>query len=267
MNDDPKDSKYNAQDDDRAALTSDELMSVLLDGEISESDLTALLRDFESDKASISKWQRINVASATLNDARVEIERVDLNFVKEVRAKINEEQDLMRPSTQEYKNVRSLSEHRDKSKLDNIDDGSSRGMRTFGQRIEAFSKMAVAASVMFVAVFVWFFSVGEQNSLMVAVNEAFNSNADTKLEAVYPSDTSAVAYSEPLYTQSGEYRVLVNAGSSAPNAQEGTRAQHYLSKDRMQRYMLMHAENASLNINQGMLPFARVSHIENEKPF
>ena len=127
--------------------------------------------------------------------------------------------------------------------------------------LPTFKAFAVAASVMCVVAFTWFANENQNALKQLAFGES------TKIEAVSTDETLIRRQSQTHQGQQA-YRVLVSSGTSGVSSKEvGKDSDIYLSNKRIEDYMLFHAENASLNNNKGMMPFARMSRLAVDNQF
>jgi sigma-E factor negative regulatory protein RseA len=131
------------------------------------------------------------------------------------------------------------------------------------QPLAPFKAFAVAASVMFVVAFTWFANENQSELKQLALNNFTNA------EEVSVTGTLLDTQSKIRQAQQG-YRVLVSSGTTGlvnSVVDPGKSRDIYLSNKRIENYMLFHAENASLNNNKGMMPFARMSRLSSENQF
>ncbi|MFK8048254.1 MAG: sigma-E factor negative regulatory protein [Halioglobus sp.] len=127
-------------------------------------------------------------------------------------------------------------------------EGSSASSSQIGRLLKPFASFAVAASVAAVVV------VGGQQIAQVGEGGSLS------------SQTSFAGVSSPIgmVNTNGATSVQANYGTrAAPTIQpEARRAYQELARQRMQKYMQEHAEQAALNSPQGLLPFTRVQEIK-----
>jgi len=129
------------------------------------------------------------------------------------------------------------------------------------QPLAPLKAFAVAASVMLVVAFTWF---ANENQLEI---RQLASNNFTKTEEVSVTETLIDTESKVRQAQRG-YKVLVSTGTGVVSTVDPDKSRDiYLSNKRIENYMLFHAENASLNNNKGMMPFARMSRLSSENQF
>lgn len=149
------------------------------------------------------------------------------------------------------------------------------------EAVSALTGFAIAASVMFVVTFGW---LGSQASVQQSVLALFSPQGQALQEEVSqlavnnPAQNSvanplAKPLGRPLGTIDTRFQskdsILVGLNSAPLAASTNTQKLNelYLSEHRIEDYMLLHAEHASLNTNQGMMPFARISKVTKSNQF
>lgn len=129
-----------------------------------------------------------------------------------------------------------------------VAEGSSASSRKFGRLLKPFASFAVAASVAAVVV------VGGQQIAQIG--------EDGSLSPV----TSIAGVGSPIgmVNIAGATSIQANYGTQVapPLRPAAKKAYQELARQRMQRYMQEHAEQAALNSTQGLVPFARVQEIK-----
>lgn len=198
-----------------------EALSALMDGEVDEMELRRTLKDISEDPEMLDRWHRFQLASAAM---RNELPDQLVDFSASVRSAIDLES---KPSvfTQHF-------------------------MKPIG-------RFAVAASVMVVAVFgVQQFNQPQQSGVNAPL--AVVENTETDMVPVQLPSAFQVPQL-PLRTVSAttgggaQQRQVVINKQAMPDKATQEQIQAYLNE-----LMLRHTENAALNTNQGMLPFARM---------
>ena len=118
---------------------------------------------------------------------------------------------------------------------------------------------AAAASVMFAVVLDWMVS---QAPVRDAVLVALPGSGDVQVEEQLALNDGELSDREKIDTSEFDRGPLVrvSAGEQLPGAVQ----QNYLSGSRIENYLRLHAANASLNSNHGMMPFARTEMVNQE---
>lgn len=145
------------------------------------------------------------------------------------------------------------------------------------ESLSAFKNLAIAASVMFVVSFGW---LGSQSSVQKSVLAWFNpekqfvqvANAKSEVQSSElaksgVNNTGVQSSIDTRFQPKDSILVGLNSTSQAANSQNKKQNDLYLSEHRIEDYMLLHAEHASLNTNQGMMPFARISKVTKSNQF
>jgi sigma-E factor negative regulatory protein RseA len=208
-----------------AKHTFEESLSALIDGEITEFELRRLLKaDNEQYEGLRKKWGAYQLASSSLKGALPDVAFHDIS--NSIRAAIDEEPAL---ST----SVKSVSRNR----LQSIWSGVGR--------------FAIAASVAGAVVLGVQFTVDDPSSQIASVDAV--PVAPAKVPSSFghglPVDTT-------IRTVSNESKVVKPTQEIILNAE--TQQQLQEAEAEVNRLMLEHAQNASQNTQQGVLPYARV---------
>ncbi len=238
-----------------------ELLSCLQDGEISARELGALLDAMDKLPELRLAWQSMQLNATLMSDAQGTSSEVNallggLGFADKVREKVENEEPILALDGSK------ATKPSDTSVSDNVvvlgDRIASKDSPVTGS---AWSGFAIAASVMFMVTFSW---LGSQEGVRDNVYAWFNSESNVVEESQLAAQESADRFKANLHNDS----ILVSAGKPSLQSKNAkTQTQVYLSERRIEDYMLLHAENASLNTNQGIIPFARVSRVSQENQF
>lgn len=202
-------------------------LSALMDNEASELELHRLLKAIESDPSLKQCWANYHVASAAMQGQTPAIVPVDLSA--NISAAIASEAVY----------------------------GRSQTRSAIGRVWHAAGRVAVAASVAGAVVLGAQQFYTDEVSHLAAAPEAIGSAAGTVPAGFQPPDltTRVVNISDgPLLSGSGDRSTLIYAPSS-----EEQLMQTKLIEEHLNQLMLEHAENATQNSAQGLLPYARIA--------
>lgn len=207
-----------------------ESLSALVDGEASQQDLQRVLENLD-DEAVRDTWSRFQSARHSLN-AGASGDRHEIDLSRRIKAAIELEPGLDTPA--EATVGEAAARIRPVARWQHF----SRPLASF----------AVAASV-FAAVLVGSQYYGALDSAPID-------------DSPMPADR--VASGGVVGTFGG---AAVRADFATPGISVSQPVSDYdaLARDRLQRYLLPHAEEAALNGNQGMMPFAKVASFEIEE--
>ena len=216
-----------------------EMLSALLDNELAASELEILLQALETYPELRKDWLSFQNIHAGMHRESVHVHSDTLAFADGVSEALGDIQFTKAP-------VFALLPEAQKKKT---------------EALPPFRAFAVAASVMCVVAFTWFANENRHALKQLAFGES------TKIEAI---STDEPLIDRQIQTRQNQqaYRVLVSSGASEVSSKvAGKDSDIYLSNKRIEDYMLFHAENASLNNNKGMMPFARMSRLATENQF
>jgi negative regulator of sigma E activity len=129
-------------------------------------------------------------------------------------------------------------------------------------RLSNLTSFAIAASVMFVVTFAW---LGSQSSVQESVLAWFS--AQTEAVQVATQQPNSTQTLDTRFQSKDSILVGLNSSDSVASNQKQKPNDLYLSEHRIEDYMLLHAEHASLNTNQGMMPFARITKVSKSNQF
>ena len=206
----------------KSDLHNEEVLSALMDGEVSEMELHRALKSVAENDDARAKWHRYHLASAALNK-QLPDQIVDLSSSISAAIALEDQPASMQ-----------------------------RWLKPMG-------RFAVAASVALVAVF----GVQQYNQPQTGVSVASVASSDVEAIPVQlPSGFSLpqLALRNVSATRGGNYEPRsVTIKQVMPDAAAQEEVQRYLNE-----LMLRHTENAALNTNQGMLPFARMPQIQGQ---
>ena len=207
-----------------------ETLSALMDGEASEQDLQRVLENID-DEGVRDVWVRFHGARESLS-ASAAGDHYHIDLSRRIRAAIEQEPDLDIPaeaaSGEAPVQIRPVAR-----------------WQRFSRPLASF---AVAASVFAVVL------VGSQYYGL----PGSGSSADDPA----PADRIASGGVVGTYGGAAVRTDFATAGGSISRPVSDYDA---LARDRLQRYLLPHAEEAALNGNQGMMPFAKVASFEIEE--
>ena len=208
----------------KSDLQKAEALSALMDGEADEMELRRILKDVDADSELRASWQRYQLASAALRRDLPD-QLVDLSAaVHEAVAK------------------------------------ESRPAQTTQRWLKPLGRFAVAASVTAIAVFGMQQYGLQQSGVPIAAIESPETEVATPTQL--PSNFAVPQL--PVR--------VVSATSGNREPQRPVEIKQVIpdqaTRDQVQRYlnglMLRHTENAALNTNQGMMPFARMPNKQGE---
>lgn len=224
-----------------------EMLSALADGELAETEVNILLQAIEHYPQLRSHWLSFQKIRAAVHK-ELPLQQINaLSFADKVSEAIVDIQHLESPM---YAIPAELSQQKP---------AHENKVLSLLVPMKAF---AVAATVMLVIVFSWLVNEN-RNEIKQMV---FNKHAENRLADV---NESMVQIRNQKQQAQKRYGVLASSpdGINANTMQTSHQRQIYLSNKRIENYMLFHAENASLNVNEGMLPFARMSRLSSDHRF
>jgi len=200
-----------------------EAVSALMDGEIDEMELYRTLKEIEGDSDMRSQWHRYQLASSAM---RKELPETLVDLSESIKAAIEQE-------------------------------GKPAGLTH--RWVKPLGRFAVAASVTAMAVLgVQQFNGTQQGATsapLAVVDSAETDVAPVQLPSAFTMPQVPVrtvsATSGGVTQQPSRHLVLKN--QAIPDKATQEQVQRYLNE-----LMLRHTENAALNTNQGMMPFARM---------
>jgi|GEM_PF-5368863 len=258
-----------------------ELLSALKDGELSDDQLGEVLEGVKKYPELQKYWLTIQNSSSILSGDK----DIDLPTSTSVTRAINFTASVSSKLVRVDQNSSAESAYvngdtgTDSNKVVGINTIKS---TTVVDNHLGFRGFAIAASVMFLVTFGWLGSQAELRQTLTQnavawFNPSFNLNTNP--------NTSTVANDEQLALENRrlesvhdriipQHSVLVSAGQKQPQFESTQQGKHnsnqralHLSKSRMQNYIRLHAEHASLNTNYGVMPFARMNKVIPESQF
>jgi sigma-E factor negative regulatory protein RseA len=199
-----------------------EAISALMDGESDEMELHRTLKTLASDTQERERWHRYQLAAAAM---RRELPETMVDLSGSIRDAIEQEAS---PSA------------------------SSRFVAPFG-------RFAIAASVALVAVFgvqqVRQQAPAELTAPVAAIDASVDDAVPVQLPSAFTMPQLPVRTVSAVSGAQSEPRAVLLSQDAIPSQAAKEQIEKYLNE-----VMIRHTENASLNTNQGMMPFARMPH-------
>lgn len=226
-----------------------EMLSALSDGELASREMQKLL-DFMSSHTNAQQIQSLRQYWFRLHKGKAILHQ-DFEAASAWDIQLAEKLSTVLASSIEFK---------DSAQVLDFDKASQR-RKSFEEKKKSLSltqSVAVAASVMLVVLAGWFGTQPEERQNLLA---RFSSSDTESEQQFFVQDTAKV------FRQSGLMEVSAGNISGTQESSEQLNQNFHLDAKRIEQYMMLHAENASLNSNQGIIPFARVSHVEKAREF
>lgn len=220
-----------------------ELISCLSDGELSALETQDLLQALPKFPELRSYWFRLQVKNKVLKNNVLEqqtfVVSENLQWASQVTQVLEQEanQETNQEINQQEVNIVSFSKAKQKT--------------TVKERFSTLTHFAVAASVMLMVTGIW---LGTQTEFRQVALAYFSVQTPEPLNNEFVIDQTIQAND----------KVLVSSGNLSSETSESVN-DLFLSENRIEQYMLLHAENASLNTNHGMLPFARMHKVSGKQ--
>lgn len=227
-----------------------ELLSCLSDGELSALEAEELLTALPEHPELRTYWFRLQIKNNVINKQH-SMHAENLYWINKVHSALQQEATYQEATYQQEATHQS-----DKKVIPFVKKIEQQGDNK--NKFSHLTNLAIAASVMLMVTVGWLGSQTEFRSMALAYLSPQSSTA---------SNNESLAINQFAINRNMQAnKVLVSAGnmSHEPSASVNDL---YLSESRIHEYMLLHAEQASLNTNQGMLPFARMSKISSGKQF
>ncbi len=241
---------FSGNEKDESLVVYREMLSALSDGELSLSEMQSLLtflsQDSEDSLSLRHYWFRLQKGKAILNKDWEAASAINMELAEQLRVVLTlPVSSVLDSSVEASGNVLDLTEARE-----------SRDKKR--NTLPVVQSVAVAASVMFVVLAGWFGTQADERQSLIALFSSGDSN--TQQHFVAQDMGKAYRKSDLIEVSAGN---IAGTNSSNGNLNEN----FHLDAQRIEHYMMLHAENASLNSNQGIIPFARVSHVGQAKEF
>jgi negative regulator of sigma E activity len=237
------------------------LLSALSDGELSKEEANHLFDALRQDKPDASElrkyWQQLQGGKFLMaGQGGSVIEHFDLSFADKVSSAITQEQQEENPEAEVTGSMLGA-------------DVISINSRTSRFGFSAMQNFAIAASVMVAVLFSWY---GSQSPLKDELLAKFSGDKETTQLAKGFEQEGSTEIASDAFAQRNF--VNVSAGNiSGESNREGVKREgaqkesFHLAGDRIEQYMILHAEHSALNSNQGIMPFARVNQVPRTEQF
>jgi len=233
------------------------LLSCLKDGELSELEAQQLLEDMskndEFKRELRNYWSRLQLAGQLMHGQIDHLVSEALTI--EALDKVNL---ALEQTSSDLKGMSDVIAFQKKTTNTYVDK-KKESLSTLGG-------LAIAASVMVVVSFGW---LGSQKNVQQSVL-AWLSPQEESVQLAHQVTDGQERKVQNINTQfQSKDSVLVGLNTAGTRAAGQTKkaSELYLSEHRIEDYMLLHAEHASLNTNHGMLPFARMTKVSQANQF
>jgi negative regulator of sigma E activity len=239
-----------------------ELLSCLSDGELLSHELEVLMSGLQKYPELNAYWQRLQVKNSVLKNGYEH--PMNMQWLDKIRSSLNVDSLDAHSFDTATESAQILSFSQAPTKTSSKKEKSK-------ETFSGFTNFAIAASVMLFVVTAWLGSQAEVRDLALAYLQPTSSeatvnsdeNSDEKQQVNEQISNTQIAMTRNINANN---KLLASAGNISTEPSE-TVNDLYLSKPRIQDYMLLHAENASLNTNQGLLPFARMNRVSSGNQF
>jgi len=230
-----------------------ELLSCLSDGELNREELEELMRGLQIHPELNAYWQRLQLKNNVLKNAYEQ--PINQQWLDKIKSSLD-----ANSFDSAIESAQILSFPKTSSQISGKKQQSK-------EKFSGFTNFAIAASVMLVIVTSWLGSQAEVRDIALAYLQPISSevivNSDDNQHVKEQISNTQIAMTRNINANN---KLLASAGNVSEEPSETVNDLH-LSKPRIHDYMLLHAENASLNTNQGLLPFARMNRVSNGNQF
>ncbi len=249
-----------------------ELISALMDNELSELEFHRVLREMDSNEEVRRVWARYQMISASMRNEPPIAPEWDIS--SRVRQAIEHEPAQNLPKQKIVANQQQNLPDREFGNTGDVANDLSASKRDTKTStvLSNISRFAVAASVtLAVIVGVQYKSSQDPTAIIAAGDSTYASNDAGNLHNAQTQPPLALRPPIQMSTVSSgnSKKVITSFAPSDPMEQtftypqqQNTSVSNVELKERLNSYMIRHAENASKNNGRGMMPFARVVHFE-----
>ncbi len=206
----------------------EESLSALMDGEATELELRRVLREAEQSPVLMSQWKAMNATRTSLNTAEAAFAKIDLS--------------------------EKISQLVDQEAVYQQAGGQKSGSQNSPAWLKPLSGFAVAAGVAALVV------MGSQTLTTVQNGPDSALQQTAQVNTVLP----AVAGQNALMASDGSLSSRQLNQTQVQHEQRRLLAQKAMLQSKVSAYMQIHAQHASMNINQGALPIARAASYQTD---